>query len=71
MTKQDYTPDWASIEPEYKWVAVDFDGFVCKFTHEPVALGHIHITSFGAASHVEMIDPPGENWKTMIYERPQ
>lgn len=70
MEKQDYVPDWSNIEPEYKFVAVDANGQVCKFTHHPVALVTIHIVSMGYSDRVENIDPPGENFKNMIYKRP-
>lgn len=69
MTKQDYTPDWASIGPEYRWVAVDSDGEVFKYVYKPNVNGKFWL-KHGLAKYIKTIPPPGENFINMIYERP-
>lgn len=71
---QDYTPDWPSIPAGFDWVAVDMDGEVMAYQKKPSPHPIFHIWAYHGQSIFKTLGfidaPPGDHWKTMIYERP-
>jgi hypothetical protein len=77
MEYTDYTPDWANIELEYNWVAIDERGTIYKFKNQPkptitVLFGGIWRYNYGVedSALIGKITPPTDFTKC-IYERPQ
>lgn len=70
ISKDQYTPDWGSIEPKYKFVTVDADRSVTKHKTMPVLVEEDGFWYSETGVYFTTTPHSPEDFREMIYERP-